>query len=59
MAGEATDSDFPSTVNGAIRSGKKAAAEVLQARGAGAIVVVGAGAAGLSTASQLKKQGVR
>ena len=57
MAGEATDSDFPSTVNGAIRSGKRAAAEVLQARGTGAIVVVGAGAAGLSTASQLKKAG--
>ncbi len=57
MAGEATQTDFPATVNGAVRSGKRAASEVLQVRGTGSCIVVGAGAAGLATAAQLKKSG--
>ncbi len=57
MAGEATEENFPATVNGAIRTGKRAATEVLQARGISSCIVVGAGAAGLSAGSQLLRAG--
>ncbi len=57
MAGEATQSDFPATVNGAVKSGKRAASEVLQARRVESCIVVGAGAAGLAAAAQLNQSG--
>ena len=57
MAGEATESDFPATVNGAIRSGIRAANEVLEARGVDSCIVVGAGASGLAAASTLQDEG--
>ncbi len=57
MAGEATDSDFPATVNGAVRSGFRAAEEVLETRGVDSCIVVGAGASGLATASRLQEEG--
>ncbi len=57
MAGEATESDFPATVNGAVRSGFRAAQEVLEARGVDSCLVIGAGGSGLAAASQLQKEG--
>jgi monoamine oxidase len=60
FAGEATNSDFPSTVHGALDSGQRAADEVDDALGGeGSVVVVGAGAAGIAAASQLHEQGYR
>ncbi|MFN8124488.1 MAG: FAD-dependent oxidoreductase [Thermoleophilia bacterium] len=57
-AGEATDAGFPSTVHGAVRSGRRAAAEVLDA-GARDVVVAGAGMAGLACAERLAAAGAR
>jgi len=52
FAGEATSSDFSATVHGALLSGRRAAAEVMDATD-GSVVVVGAGAAGLAAAEVL------
>ena len=58
FAGEATSSDYPATVHGALLSGRRTAQEVLAAGGADdAIVVVGAGAAGLGCARLLADAG--
>lgn len=58
FAGEATSVDHPSTVHGAIESGRRAADEVAATLDEGAsVVVVGAGAAGLAAAQQLAADG--
>ncbi len=58
LAGEATDEDHPSTVHGAFASGRRAAAEIIAAGDPGdAVVVVGAGIAGLTTARELVAAG--
>lgn len=57
-AGEATDADAPSTVHGAVRSGRRAAAEVMEA-GAASVIVAGAGMAGLACAERLAAAGRR
>ncbi|MGN8026657.1 FAD-dependent oxidoreductase [Microbacterium sp. 22242] len=58
LAGEATDSDRPGTVPGAISSGRAAAAAVLGASASGErIAVVGAGAAGATAARVLTDAG--
>jgi len=57
FAGEATSNDFPATVHGALDSGRRAAAEILTA-GAGSVVIVGAGMAGLEAGSRLVRAGV-
>jgi monoamine oxidase len=59
LAGEATSSDAPSTVHGAIGSGEAAAGAVLGSSAArDRVVVVGAGAAGLHAAGLLAAAGV-
>lgn len=57
FAGEASSSDFPATVHGALLSGRDAAAQAIDA-GAETIVVIGAGAAGLAAASVLAGEGI-
>jgi len=57
MAGEATEPDYPASVHGAVRSGARAAGEVLEL-GAGSCVVVGAGAAGIEAARTLREAGI-
>ena len=58
MAGEATSEEFPATVHGALLSGRRAAAQVLERTAADArILVVGAGAAGLGAARVLVDAG--
>ncbi len=58
FAGEATDSDHPGTVSGAIASGRRAAAAVVAAAASGErIAVVGAGAAGAAAARALTDAG--
>ena len=58
FAGEATDSDNPSTVHGAQASGQRVAAEVIAASEPGErIVVIGAGIAGLTAARLLADAG--
>lgn len=52
FAGEATSSDFPATVHGAMGSGWRAADEAM-ASVDGRVVVIGAGAAGLAAAEEL------
>lgn len=52
FAGEATDRSFPSTVHGALISGKRAAREVLETN-ASSVIVIGAGASGLAAARLL------
>jgi len=60
FAGEATDGDAPSTVNGALASGRRVAAEVGRLVGAGEhVAVVGAGAAGAQAARLLVDGGLR
>ena len=58
LAGEATDSDRPGTVPGAIASGQRAAAAVVAAAASGErVAVVGAGAAGAAAARVLTDAG--
>lgn len=58
FAGEATHSDFPATVHGALLSGREAAADLTDTLGPEAsVVVVGAGAAGLGAARALVDAG--
>ena len=57
IAGEAVDRWNPATVQGAWASGREAAQEVL-AVGAGRVVVIGAGMAGLAAARRLTEEGV-
>ncbi len=57
FAGEATNSDHPSTVHGALLSGQRAAREVA-GTGARRVAVVGLGAAGLGAAQALAAQGL-
>lgn len=57
LAGEATDVDFPATVHGALRSGERAARQVL-ATDARVVAVVGAGMAGLVAATWLAAEGL-
>lgn len=54
FAGEATDLDAPATMTGALRSGERAAEEVLSAAGPGErVAIVGAGLAGAAAAARL------
>ena len=58
FAGEATSSDYPATVHGALLSGRRAAEEALSTSESGdTIVVIGAGAAGLGCARVLADTG--
>ncbi len=57
FAGEATSSDSPSTVDGALLSGLRAAEEVL-ASSASRIAVIGAGVSGLAAAAALADAGL-
>ncbi|MDQ0646004.1 monoamine oxidase [Microbacterium natoriense] len=59
FAGEATDADAPGTMAGALRSGTRAAEELLAAAGAGErVAIVGAGLAGAAAASRLAATGL-
>jgi len=59
FAGEATDPDAPGTMSGALRSGTRAAEELLAAAGAGErVAIVGAGLAGAAAASRLASTGL-
>lgn len=59
FAGEATDADAPGTMAGALRSGTRAAEELLAAAGAGErVAIVGAGLAGAAAASRLASTGL-
>ncbi|WP_255305025.1 FAD-dependent oxidoreductase [Microbacterium sp. 3J1] len=58
FAGEATDTDAPGTLAGALRSGERAAADVLRvARDGERVAVVGAGLAGAAAAARLTAAG--
>jgi polyamine oxidase len=57
FAGEYADPDFPSTVQGALRSGQRAARHLISKGSARRIIVVGAGVAGLSAAHDLTASG--
>ncbi len=58
LAGEATATDFPATVHGALLSGRRAAAELSEHHRPGTtVVVVGAGASGLAAARALVDEG--
>lgn len=59
FAGEAVAQDAPSTVHGAVESGRRAAANVEAAGPADTVVVVGAGMAGLTVASELRRGGTQ
>lgn len=60
FAGEATSSEAPSTVHGAIGSGERVAGSVLAAASPGdSVVVVGAGAAGITAARLLADEGLQ
>ncbi|MCV2874718.1 FAD-dependent oxidoreductase [Rhodobacteraceae bacterium XHP0102] len=52
LAGEATEPDHPSTVHGAILSGRRAAEQILE-MGVAHVVIAGAGVAGLAAAEWL------
>lgn len=59
FAGEATELLYPATVHGAIMSGRRAAAEVIEVADDGApVVVIGAGASGLACARALTDAGL-
>ena len=57
LAGEYTDPAFPSTVQGALRSGQRAARAVIDADRGANVVVIGAGIAGLNAARLLRDAG--
>lgn len=58
FAGEATSEEYPSTVHGALLSGRRAADEVeAELGGPGRVLVIGAGAAGLAAAHRLTLAG--
>jgi polyamine oxidase len=57
FAGEAVHPEFPATVHGALLSGREAARQVV-ASGARAVIVIGAGAAGLGAAHDLAAAGL-
>jgi polyamine oxidase len=57
FAGEYADPDSPSTVQGALRSGQRAARQLISRGSGGRIIVVGAGVAGLSAAHDLTASG--
>ena len=57
FAGEATDTEHPATVHGALASGQRAAIEIQEAGKPGPIVVIGAGVAGLGAARDLTAAG--
>ncbi len=60
FAGEATSSSYPSTVHGAVLSGREAAAAIgVVARPDAQVVVIGAGVAGIAAARQLSDDGLR
>ena len=56
LAGEATSSDYPALVQGALLSGQRAAEAVRQLSGGGSarVVIIGAGSAGLAAARRLR-----
>ncbi|CAH0215376.1 flavin monoamine oxidase family protein [Microbacterium foliorum] len=59
FAGEATDAEAPGTVGAAIRSGERAAAQLLRAAGRNErVAVIGAGLAGATAASLLVADGL-
>ncbi|WP_341977018.1 FAD-dependent oxidoreductase [Microbacterium sp. LTA6] len=59
FAGEATSADAPGTMRGALRSGQRAAAELLEVGGGGErIAVIGAGLAGAGAAARLRDVGL-
>lgn len=58
FAGEYTDWAFPSTVQGALRSGQRAASMLIDKNRGPKVVVIGAGVAGLAAANKLKAAGV-
>ena len=57
FAGEATSTDYPSTMHGALLSGRRAADEIARA-GHASVVVIGAGLAGLGAAVALRERGI-
>ncbi|MBK9178045.1 MAG: FAD-dependent oxidoreductase [Acidimicrobiales bacterium] len=59
FAGEATSTDFPSTVHGALLAGQRAAEQVIDQADPDpdTVVVVGAGVSGLASARVLRDQG--
>ncbi|MFJ4223207.1 FAD-dependent oxidoreductase [Microbacterium sp. NPDC089695] len=58
LAGEATDSEAPGTIDAALRSGERAAEDVLRVGGGGErVAVIGAGLAGAAAASRLVAAG--
>jgi polyamine oxidase len=57
FAGEATHSDFPATVHGALLSGIDAAEFVVEAD-AQRVIVIGAGACGLAAAAAIAEEGI-
>lgn len=59
FAGEATDADAPGTIAGALRSGVRAAEDLLAAAGAEErVAIVGAGLAGAAAAARLARTGL-
>lgn len=57
FAGEATEPDYPSTVHGAILSGRRAADQIRDL-GVGHVAIIGAGVAGLAAAELLLRDGI-
>ena len=58
LAGEATDAEAPGTIDAALRSGDRAAEDVLRVAGTGErVAVIGAGLAGAAAASRLVAAG--
>lgn len=59
FAGEAADRANPATVHGAIASGRRTAAQIVELAGGGeTVLIVGAGIAGLAAASELAGRGL-
>lgn len=60
LSGEATDSEAPGTMAAALRSGERAAEQLLRAADAGErVAVIGAGLAGATAASRLVAEGLQ